>query len=80
MRPGLRAPRRVADAGGEVAEQEHDPVPEVLQLAHHPQVDRVAEVQVGRGAVDAVLDPQRPPGLQALTQVVLADDQVGGTS
>jgi hypothetical protein len=35
-------------------------------------------MQVGRGAVDAVLDPQRAAGLQPGAQVGLADDGVGG--
>ena len=53
---------------------------EILQLAHHPQVDRVPEVEIGRGAVDAVLDPQRPPGREPFDQFGLADDGVGGTA
>ncbi len=53
---------------------------EILQLPHHPQIDRVAEMEIGRGAIDAVLDPQRPPGRQPVAQIGLADDAVGGTT
>jgi hypothetical protein len=77
-RPGLGAAGRVTDARGQVAEQEHDLMAEVLQLPHHPQVDRVPEMKVRCGAVDAVLDPQGPAGLQPVAQIVLADDGVGG--
>ena len=33
----------------------------LLELAQLLEHDRVAEVDVGRGRVDAELDPQRPP-------------------
>jgi hypothetical protein len=60
-RPGPTAPRRVADLGGEVAEQQDDGVAQFLEPPLQPQVDSVAQVQLGRGQVDAVLHPQAPP-------------------
>jgi len=48
----------VADHSGEIADEKHDVVPQVLELAHLVQHDRVAQVQVGRGRVEAELDPQ----------------------
>ncbi len=59
---GGRAARGVADARGVVADDQHDPVAEVLELAQLAQHHRVAEVDVRRGGVDAELDAQRPPG------------------
>ena len=53
MRPQRGAARRVADAGGEVADDQDDGVAGVLELAQLLQHDRVAEVDVGRGGVDA---------------------------
>ena len=59
-RAQARAPRGVADARGVVADDQHHPVPGVLELAQLAQHDRVAEVDVGRGRVDPELDAQRP--------------------
>ena len=67
-RPGGRAPGRVADARRVVADDQDDGVPEVLELAELLQHDRVAEVQVRRGGVQAELDPQRPALGQALLE------------
>jgi hypothetical protein len=78
--PGLGPAGRVADASGQVTEQEHHPVSELLQVPHHPQVHGMTEMEVGRGAVHAVLDPQRPAGAEPRVQIGLADDGVGGTS
>ena len=55
-----RAPRGVADAGRVVADDQHDAVPGVLELAQLAQHDRMAEVDVGRRRVDPELDAQRP--------------------
>ena len=60
-RPQLRAPARVADARREVADDQHDDVAGVLEVAQLAQHDRVAEVDVGRGRVDPQLDAQRAP-------------------
>ena len=63
--PDEHGPRRgaaagVADARGVVADDQHDAVARVLELAQLLQHDGVAEVDVGRGRVEAELDPQRP--------------------
>ena len=50
----------VAHAGGEVADDQDHEVAGVLELAQLLQHDHVAEVDVGRGRVDAELHPQRP--------------------
>ena len=83
-----RAPARVADARGVVADDQHDAVAEVLELAQLLQHDRVAEVDVGRGRVDPELDAQLAPvarggrqlGLQAALGQALdgVARQVGG--
>ena len=52
-------PRRVADHAGEVADQEDDLVPQLLEVAHLPEDDGVAEVEVGRGRVEADLHAER---------------------
>jgi hypothetical protein len=57
-RAGGVATRRVADHRREVADQKNHLVPQVLQLAHLVQHDRVADVDVGRGRVEAELDAQ----------------------
>ncbi len=67
-RPLRRAAAGVADPGGEVADDQHDLVARLLELAQLLQDDRVAEVDVGRGRVDPELDPQRPPGRELLLQ------------
>ena len=53
------AARRVADAGGPVADDEHRQVAGVLELAQLAEHDGVPQVDVGRRRVDAELDPQR---------------------
>ena len=53
---------RVADRRGEVADDQHRRVPGVLELPQLAQHDREAQVDVGRGRVDAELHPERPPG------------------
>ena len=52
------AARRVADHRREVADEEDHLVPEVLHLAHLVEDDRVAEMDVGRGGIEAQLDAQ----------------------
>jgi hypothetical protein len=54
-----RAPARVSDPRGEVADDQHDEVPGVLEVAQLAQHDGVPEVDVGRRRVDAQLDAQR---------------------
>ena len=59
-RPRVGAAARVADARCVVADDQHDAVTEVLELAQLLEHDGVAEVDVGRGRIDTELDPQRP--------------------
>ena len=66
--PRRRAPGRIAHARRVVADDQHDGVPEVLELAQLLQHDGVAEVQVGRRRVQAELDAQRPALGQALLE------------
>jgi len=54
-----RPPGRVTDPGGEVADDQDDLVPGVLEFAQLRQHDRVAEVDVGGGRVDPQLHAQR---------------------
>src|SRR5690606_13837754 len=68
---------RVADHPGEVADQEHHLVAEVLELAHLVQQHRVAQVQVGGGRVEPGLDPQRAPQLEPGLQLLALEDLVG---
>ena len=50
----------VADHAGHIADQEDDGVAQVLEVLHLAQQDGVAQVQVGRGGVEAGFDAQRP--------------------
>ena len=45
-------------------------VAEVLELPQLPQRDRVAEMDVEAGRVDAVLDPQRLAGREATFELL----------
>ena len=72
--PGRRATGRIADLGGEVAEDEHRDMPEVLEQPQAPQHDREAEMDVGCGRVDPQLHPQRPARLELGAQLLLGDD------
>ena len=56
-RAGRRLARRVADLRGEVADDQHRDVAEVLEQAQPAQHDREAEVDVGGGRVDARASP-----------------------
>ena len=47
---------------------------EVLELPQFSQNDRMAEVNVGRGWVDAQLYSQRPAERELVTQFILTDD------
>src|SRR5262249_42857757 len=55
-RPKLVTSSRIADKRGEIADEEYDFVAELLKLPHLLHQDRVAEVQVGAGRVEACLD------------------------
>jgi hypothetical protein len=45
-------------------------MPQPLELPQLPHGDGVPQVQVDAGGVDAVLYPQRPPGLRAVPQLL----------
>jgi hypothetical protein len=57
-RAQARAPRGVPHARGVVADDQHDTVTGVLELAQLAQHDRVTEVDVRRGRIDAELHAQ----------------------
>ena len=76
-RAGGVAAGRVADERGAVADDERDLVAEVLELAHLAQRDGVAQVQVGRGRVDAQLDVQGGALLELLFELVQRHDLHG---
>ena len=59
------APGRITDQSSEVADEKDDLVPEVLELAHLVDEHGVAEVQIGRGRIEARLDSQRLAALEA---------------
>ena len=73
LRPG-----GIADQPGHVADQKDDLMPEILKMLHLAQQNRVAQVQVGRGGIEAGLDAKRTAVgcglLQALAQVFLANE------
>ena len=52
--------------------------PQILKVLHLAQQDGVAQVQIGRGGVEARLHAQRPAGLggehQPLAQILFAND------
>src|SRR5438132_1145713 len=81
LRARLAAAAGIAHAPGIVAYDQHDLVAEVLELAQLAQPDGVAEMDVGRGGVEPLLDAQRTfPGaglLEPPQQVAVRQDLVG---
>ena len=73
-RAGRRLARRVADHRGEVAEDQHRDVAEILEQAQPAQHHGEPEVDVGRRRVDAELDPQRLAAFELLAQLGRRDD------
>ena len=71
-----RTPRRIADLRGVVAEDEHRGVAVLLELAQLAQHDREAEVDVGRGRVDAELHPEWATFRELLLELGLVDEPV----
>ena len=55
-RTGAVAARRVANQTGEVADQENDLVPQILQLAHFVEHYRVADMNIWRRGVETQFD------------------------
>src|SRR5207244_5702918 len=66
LRSGGLAARRVPDHPGEVADDEDDPMAGVLEVLHFAEHDRVTEVDVRGGGLQAGLERQSllvyPPG------------------
>ena len=77
-RAGGVAARGIADEAGAVADEEDDGVAHVLEVLELADEHGVAQVQVGRGGIEAGLDAQRLAGLQrlfeALAQIALTND------
>ena len=72
-------PVGIADASGEVADQEDDLMAQQLELAQLVDDHGVADVEVGRGRVQTQLDPERRPGRQRpaeLPEQFFLDQQV----
>lgn len=61
-RPGAVAPGRVADGGGEVADQRDHRVAQILQLAHLVEYHCVPEVDIRGSRVQAEFDAQGGSG------------------
>jgi hypothetical protein len=76
-RPGGVLSGRVTDHAGEIADQEHDVVAELLKLAHLVDENRVTDVQIGRRRVEPGLDDQWPALLQLRFQPVLGQYFIG---
>ena len=74
---GLAAAGRIADHRGEIADDEHDLMPEVLKHAQLAQHDGMAEMQVGPARVGAELDLQASAAFQLLLQSLLGIDRHG---
>ncbi len=67
------ASRRVADAAREIADQERDVVPELLELPHFIEQHGVTQVQVRRGRIESGLDMQRFAALQFGNQLTFRE-------
>ena len=64
-RAGDVAAGRIADQAGHVADQEDHGVAQILEVLHLAEQDGVAQVQIGRGGIEAGLDAQRAALLAA---------------
>ncbi len=58
---------------GEIADQERDVVPELLELPHLVEQHGVAEMQIRRGGIETRLDMQRFPALQFFDQLTFGE-------
>ena len=72
-RTGLGAAGGVADAAGEVTDQEDDLVAQFLKVAHLVHDHGVAQMQVGSGGVKAHLHAQGRAAFQFLAQFLLVN-------
>ena len=59
---------RVADEASEIADEEYDLVPQILELTHFVEQYRVAEVQIWRCRVEADFDAQALTASEQLLQ------------
>ena len=76
-RAGDVAAGGIADQAGHVSDQEDDRMAQILKMLHLAQQHGVAEVQVGRGGIEARFHAQRTApcgGGQALAQVFFANE------
>src|SRR5205085_1000173 len=64
----------VADHAGEVADEKDDAMTELLEVLHLADDDRMAEVDVGGGRIEADLDGERLTALQLGLQIVSLDE------
>ena len=74
LRARGRTPTRVPDHPGEIADDKNSLMTEILKLPQLSEDDRVAEVNVGTGWIDAELDAQWPAKRDLFTQFGLADN------
>ena len=58
----------IADAGGEVANDQHGRMARILKRPQLAEQDRVAQMDIGAGGIDAELDPQRAAVAFGLSQ------------
>ena len=77
-RPRRVAPARVADPGGEVADDQHHPVARLLELSQLGEHHHVAQVDVGRRArIDAELHAKRLALGELLLELPLGQGLLG---
>ena len=74
--PGEVPAARIADETGEIADQEHHVMAELLELTHLVEEHGVPEVEVGRRGVETRLDAQRFAALELCDQISLQKDLV----
>ena len=77
-RAGGGAAGRIADRGGEVADEQHRLVAEELELAEFFQGHGVAEMDVRRGGIDAEFDAQRAAEAEFVEQFLFGE-HLGGS-
>ena len=68
-----REPRlaaRIADHAGEIADNQHDLVPQILKLAHFFKHNRVTQMQIWSRGIAAQFDDQLPTAGEFLFQTL----------